>query len=931
MSVKDTNKISVLAIIFIFSLLAVTPAASAQDTVYDLDNGMTVILKENHSSPMVTSMVFVRSGSKYESEYENGITHFLEHLLFDGTINKSREEIDGSIRDLGGYINAFTRKDMTAYLVLLPKQYIDYGMTVQADMLFNSTIPAEELPKERKVVIEEINRDKDGAGYAADKFFTEKAYANTSYNRPVLGYKAFIENISRDAIVNYWKKFYRPEKMTLLIIGDFEAEEMKNKVQNIFGSVNIPPLPVDDMTNRVIETDSNAINNLNPETTPDELKKPNLQFVFDTVANVQSMYINYSIEAPKFSDSDYLPLDLLCMYYGMDDISPLMTALKGGAEPLASEASIGLSAYPEFSRIEISVVSDNVDMKDSIISVINNFFLTAPQHQADPEALIGIKTSVKTDNIYTSEKLHYLGFMVGPMMMTAGYDFVQTYPDRLDSVQWTDCQQAASRWLVTPSYTATVVRPASETDIPYTPYEMSEENVKAFFDTAAFSYYNLDSGYTLTYPETESVSFELADKAEYHREVFDNGLTVIIKSRPDSRVFAMNILGKNRTANEPDGKEGITDFVNRCIEKGTATRDASELSRDLAKIGANVTLYDNPWIPYDDRYTSRSFSFMKFETIDEFAEKGFHLFSDMVLLPSFPNDEVENIRRSMLGVLGRDSGTPSKIADNLFYATLFTGSKFARPIMGTPQSIASITVEDLKKYHNRYYAPENLILSIVTNKPIAEVTDWVKTRFGKFSKQNAELFQPTAPEPLFTTKTNHSELDKEQINIYIGSGLPGANSSDATAINIATAILSERLYLNLREKQGLAYSVGAGSRFDNNFGWTYSVIGTSAENYQTALDGILLEIDKLRLDGPRPDELNRAKNQTWGRLMSAKLSSINQAYYLALDEFLNRKLGYDNSYLKQLQAISLDDIRRVASNYFKTDNYILATAGKKIN
>ncbi len=156
----------------------------SQTESYQLDNGMQVILKENHSSPMVASIVFVRSGSAYEGKFENGITHFLEHLLFDGTTQMTREQLEKSISDLGGYINAFTRKDMTGYLVLLPKQYIDYGMTVQTDMLFNSVIPESELLKERNVVIEEIKKDMDAPGAPAEEFFTEKAYGMTRFWPP---------------------------------------------------------------------------------------------------------------------------------------------------------------------------------------------------------------------------------------------------------------------------------------------------------------------------------------------------------------------------------------------------------------------------------------------------------------------------------------------------------------------------------------------------------------------------------------------------------------------------------------------------------------------------------------------------------------------------------------------------------------------------
>ncbi len=926
-------KVRVTTVFFaLIGLLILTAAVKAQSQKYNLDNGMEVILKENHGSPMVSSIVFVKSGAKYESRFENGITHFLEHLLFNGTTSLGREELDNSVRNLGGYLNAFTRKELTTYLVLLPKQYINFGMTVQADMLFNSTIPEEELAKERKVVIEEIKRDADSPTAAAESFFTEKAYAGTLYDRPVLGYKAFIENIPRDAILQYWKKYYKPSNMTLLVIGDFQPEAMKTSVASVFGAFENPPVP-----EIVIPSDSTTGDEAGLSSAVDDHLKllratgpaENIkgQHIYDTVAAVTSTQVNFSFAAPHFEDSAYLAVDLLSQYLAMDDISPLMKALKGGAEPLATEASVYLQTYAEFSRLEISVITDNAGNADSITSIILDHVRKLHQLTADTEVLAGIKTSVKCDEIFNAERLHYLGFIIAPMMMTAGWDFIQTYAEELGKVTWPECQQAAETWFSQPDYVATVVRPAAEGQLPYVPREMTTEEVSAYFASATIEPYVADTT-RITYPITDSVSFELDDRAEYYREELANGMTVIIKSRQDSRVFAMNILGKNRSAAEPSGKEGITDFVNRCIEKGTITRSSSELSRDLARIGAKVTLSDNPWIPYDDRYTTRQYSFMKFETIDEYAEKGFHLFSEMLLYPAFDSVEVENVRRSMLGVLGRNSASGRNIARDLFYGTLFEGKAYAKPIMGSMRSLNMISVEDLRSHHASFYAPENTILSIVTNKPVAEVMKWVDLRFGRLVAQTSATEPGAAPEAVTAIKTAHKDIDKEQINIYLGSTLPGAGDADAVAIGVATSLLSSRLYLNLREKQGLAYSVGASAFLDRDFGWYYCSIGTGFENYQKAVDGIILQIEKLKLDGPTQQELSKARNQLWGRSMSAKLASINQAFYLGVDEYLQRGYAYDAQYLSQLSQVSLSSVRQVISRYFDTERYVIATAGK---
>ncbi len=908
--------------------VGVTSVAYAASESYHLENGMQVILKENHNSPMVASMVFVKSGSKYESRYENGITHFLEHLLFDGTANLSREEIDGSIRDLGGYINAFTRKELTAYFVLLPKQYIDYGMAVQADMLFNSIIPESELPKERKVVIEEIKRGNDAPGAAAEAFFIQHAYAGTPYARPVLGYQAFIENIPRAAIVAYWKKYYIPSNMTLLVIGDFRTDSMKTMVSEIMGQFSYLSSEVDTTSSPSdtgkgvghAEMAGSEIINGDPL---------NGQLRFDTLANVNSVYINFSFKAPPHTDPDYLPFDLMANYLALDAVSPLKKALTTGADPMADEVSVNLVTYEEFSRLEISVVTSKREAREYIVSTVLDQMQEMQNLMADPEAIAGIKTSVKTEHIYNADKLHYYGFIISPMIFTTGWDFIQEYPELLAAVGWSACQKAARRWLSDPEYVLTLVGPMGDSDEPaYSPPTMSEREVTAYFTAATFPNYDLKSNHQMTFPPTDSVKFVWTDDAKYTREVLDNGLTVLIKSSPSSRVFAINVLGKDRSAMEPEGLTGITDFVNRCLERGTLTRDAEQLSRALAGIGANVTLYDNPWIPYDDRYTTRRFSFVKFETIDEFARTGAGLLYDMLMYPAFDSSEVENVRQNMLGILARQSESPRDVAGNLWYATAFANGPYAKPIMGTPETVTAIRIADLRDYHRRYYAPNNIILSVSSSRPASEVLGWLRETFGRIQPVEFEKPEIPEPEPITGIEKAHEDLEKEQIYLYLGGMLPSANSPDAAALQVATAILSDRLYLNLREKEGLAYSVGAGAVLDRSFGWYYAAMGTGSENYQKALDGIVLQILKLKLDGPTPDEVKKARNQIWGRLMSAKLSRINQAYYLGIDEYLGREIDYDPEFLAELAAVDVQAVRRVAAVYFNDGAYVLATAGK---
>jgi len=893
---------------------------------YQLDNGLEVILQEKHHAPMIAGILFVKSGAKYETAFENGITHFLEHLLFDGTATLAREELDASVRDLGGYLNAYTRQDHTAFFVLLPREYIAYGLAVQADMVFNSVFPEDEMAKERNVVLEEISQSADRPGAAADAFFTARAYAHTPYRRPVLGYAPFISAIPRAAVIHYWKQYYRPSNMSLLVIGDFVSDSMKTMVEDIFGSFSDP---VDTLATSLVDTAAPThaeLSSLIPRISPRLAGRQ----VFDTVAEVRSTYVDLSLEAPHHTDSDYYAFDLLTQYLAAESVSPLKDALTADTALAVNEVSVSLVTNEEFSRLEVRAITGKPDSRHTVLQTILEQLAAVSTHRADPEVITGLKTTAKCEQIYNSDKLHYYAFMISPLMMSLGWDAIQAIPDQLEPIDWTACQAAAYRWLVEPAYVATVVRPVEDPDhVPYVPESLAEAEITAYFDTTVFPEYDLITDRQMAYPPVDSVEPAWNDPARYHREVLANGLTTIIKSSPDSRVFAVTILAKHRTASEPDSLTGITDFVNRCFERGSLTRTAAELAADMAGIGAAVTLYDNPWIPYDDRYTTRQYAFAKFETIDEYARKGTGLLADMLMYPAFENPEIEDVRRGMLAVLGRQAGSPRQTARDLFYRMLFGSGAYARPVMGTAESIGRITRDDLRRHHQAFYSPDNLILAVSSSQPIDTVRQWLAETFGQIAARDHLAPEGHTPEPVVTVVREHVELPSEQLYLYLGGPLPGADSPDRAGLEIALAVLSERLYLNLREKQGLAYSVGAGAAFDRNFGWYSCAIGTEPKNRQMALDGILLQIDKLSLDGPTADEVRRAKNQMWGRLLRAKLSRVNQAYYLAVDEYLGHPAPSDPALIEAMSQIDVAAVQRVASRYLRTEAFIQASAGGK--
>lgn len=415
---------------------------------------------------------------------------------------------------------------------------------------------------------------------------------------------------------------------------------------------------------------------------------------------------------------------------------------------------------------------------------------------------------------------------------------------------------------------------------------------------------------------------------KFTHEVLPNGLTLIIKHNPDSRVFAINILGKNRSANEPEGQDGITDFVNRMLTSGADGMTADEVQNGLDDIGAEITANDNPYIPYDDRYTTRAFSFIKFETIDEYAESGTDLLYRIVAKPDFPEEEIQKTKNKVMGLLGMRSGSTYQNCRNEFYGKLFEGHPFSKTVMGTAASVMGFTRDDLVTYHKHYYAPNNMIMAIATNNDPDSVRSWVYETFGTMAKDQNEYAGVTVPNNPSGIAEVHHEMDKEQIYIYMGTLTPGLKSLDAPAMDMASSIISTRMKLNLREEQGLAYSVGMGISFMPDFGWTVASMGTGFENYEVAKEGLIAEIDGLKDEPPADEELSKAQNSTWGSMLLARASSINQAFYMCKNEFLGVGYDYEDDYLSKIRGVAVNDIQRVTRDYFDTGNMVIATAGK---
>jgi len=206
---------------------------------FNLWNGIEVFLKEERTYPLASFMVIVHSGSLYENPEELGLTHFLEHMLFDGTKNFKREKLNEEFSNSGIYVNAFTREDYTAFFFTSPSSEMEKGIYLLSEMLFESNFPDEEFEKEKNVVIEEFYMESKREENLHDFDAMKYLFSGTPYSNPTIGYEETIKNLTKEKLMNFWKKHYDPSNMTIIAIGDFETENIMEIIKLYFGK--FPP------------------------------------------------------------------------------------------------------------------------------------------------------------------------------------------------------------------------------------------------------------------------------------------------------------------------------------------------------------------------------------------------------------------------------------------------------------------------------------------------------------------------------------------------------------------------------------------------------------------------------------------------------------------------------------------------------------------
>lgn len=853
---KKLNRVFVyISFLLLAALVLPYSVSAAALEVYYLENGMQVVLIEDHTAPVIASSIIVRAGLRDEMPSMIGASHLLEHLLFNGTVHRTQEDIYEEMDLLGGYNNAHTGDNFANFVILMDKDNFAAGLDIQTDMLFNSVIPNKKFEKEKGIVIEEIGQSYDRSSYMADIHFNRRFFKGLPYENQVLGSRKSIEAMKRPDMMRYYKSHYIPNNMTALIIGDFDPAEIKAVIDKYLGAPppgELPERPLMQLE-YTIESPGIAPVDIHHENTP-------------------NMYLRVGVPAPGRIGSDYYTCELLTRLLENE----LDESLKSGENPPVQDFSLEYFTDQDFGALILRARLNSQADIERAVELFHRGFADLKLKRITSSAIENIITSMRVQDLLDSERPHFYAMMKAGMLAFHDYDFVRYYNQNLAKVSPQQINGLAGYFYEYAPIIPTAV----------VPYEAAVE------DTADIS------------------------EARLHRTL-PNGLELIIE-RGTSGVFAAHFLFKHRCLAEPDGKAGITNFLHNMLLKGTKNLSEKQLNDKLLSMGINITPADIPWIPFDDYRTEPTFSYVRMETSDEYWKEAMGLTAEVIRQPAFRAQDVEAVRGMLMGAMMRDKNSASAAAEKQFKDKLLAGSPQAMSVNGGARSLSSINREDLLDFHSRYFTPNNLILTIIGGEEPVIIANEIDKLFGGMKSSDIVVKPSYPPQP--QTGMTVDTLNLKQSYIYLGRLIPALSEKDKAALTAANAILSDRIQFQLREREGLAYSLGSFVRFEDGYGYFAVYMGTGSENIERAVTGIKEEIESLTKSPFTYKEITKAVNSYLNRLNMRRLTSINRAYYLGLYASEGKDLDYNDEFSELLKDVTIEDAVRCAQEYLKTDD-----------
>lgn len=404
----------------------------------------------------------------------------------------------------------------------------------------------------------------------------------------------------------------------------------------------------------------------------------------------------------------------------------------------------------------------------------------------------------------------------------------------------------------------------------------------------------------------------------YGKAVLPNGVTVLVNQDNTTRLTSVRFLFAGGVLTENSDNNGITNLTTSMLLKGNQLMSAAEISDELDFLGANINLY-----------CFRDYSVISFTALTENFDRALEIVSQSIISPTFPEDELEKLKHQVKGQIKAANDNQSQASANLYWKTAYGDKGYGLPTLGTEESIASITVEDIKRHYEKYYGGGNIYFAIATDLPV----DKTNTLIEKYITGIKAVVEPI-PTPslaLQDDKIGFIPYERNQSFIYTGVILKAMNKEQAIYLALLDEIMgsgvSSRLWY-LRQKEKLAYAIYTLYYTDKYAATFQSAIGTDTSKVQTALSSLNREWDKLISNGITSAELTDAKINMKNSMIYRIDRKSNRANYMAYYEYMGCGYRYPLEAINIADNITVDQVNQFVKSEFSEKRKYTSIVGR---
>lgn len=894
-----------------------TVAASNDDDIvipyrkFELDNGLTVILHPDDSDPLVHVDVTYHVGSGREEVGKSGFAHFFEHMMFQGSENVADEQHFEVVTGAGGTLNGTTNTDRTNYFQTVPSNQLEKMLWLEADRMgfFLDAVTQKKFEIQRDTVKNERAQSVDNRPYGrVSERFGEALYPEGHpYSWSTIGYIEDLNRVDVNDLKKFFLRWYGPNNATLTIGGRFDEAQVLDWIEKYFGPI---PRGPEVLPPEKIEVSVSGDRYLSME---DNVALPLIY------AGIPTVYAFHEDEAP---------LDVLASILGMGETSLFyknlvknQIAVQSGTGHACQELNCNFTMYALANPASGKSLAD-------IEGVMRDSLLEFEERGVLDDDLTRVKMGIISGMIYGLESVS------GKVSRLASYETFTGNPnytnddiERYSSVTKDDVIRVYEQYVKDQPAVILSVVPAGrpelaarednwtrpERNLP--DYEaVAEEDLEFRRATDTF-----DRSVMPAMGENPSIVLP-----EIWRAELDNGIPVLGAMNAETPTVAIRIRIAAGQANEPLEKLGLAEITAAMLNESTMQTSTEELSNRLQKLGSSVQFS-----------SSNHASTLSIRSLTENLDETLAIAAEMLFTPAFEPADFERVRAQVLQVIEHNKKEPANTATTVYNLLLFgKGNSFAYSNLGTAESVANITLDDVKEFYVAHYSPKVASITAVGNLEQRDLLDRLIVFTGWDGPEVEDAALAEFPDMGSTKLYLVDKPGSAQSQVRIGKRSLEYDATGeyfrAQLMNFALGgMFNSRINLNLREEKGYTYGARTSFRGEQDYGTFTARAGIRPD---ATADGIVQFENEIRAyaeDGITEEELAFTRRALGQR--DARQFETPQQKLVFLSRILEFDLDDDFVDVQKeiLAAIGQEEINQLAAEHLDMDEMIIVVVGDK--